>query len=79
MVTPAIRLRGKAQENPDQTIGGLTCQHCGETGLDVETESNYVGGRGYVKGNYCQDIRACGVRWDKQNDLMGWNLEVRVR
>ncbi|KKM03806.1 hypothetical protein LCGC14_1770650, partial [marine sediment metagenome] len=66
-------------KDKDQTAGGLTCQHCGETGSDVETESIHVGGPGYVKYDYCQDERACWTRWDKQNDLTGWNLEVGIR
>ena len=90
MVTLVIKETGKvkdvipaiarmAQENPDQTIGGLTCQHCGETGLDVETECVRIYGEHYEVRDNCQDERACWARWDKQNDLTGWNLEVGIR
>ncbi len=62
MVTPAIRLKDK-----DQTIGGLTCQHCGVTNPDVEPTKVYVGGQGYVERNYCQDFYPCWARFDNAN------------
>ena len=77
MVTPAPAIERIAQESPDQPIGGLTCQHCGFTGPDVIKKRVRIYGRHYEVRDYCQDERACWARWDKQNDLMGFNLEVR--
>ena len=76
-MTKQEEIRGKAQEGPDQTIGGWTCQHCGVTGLDVIEKRVRVYGQCYEVRDNCQDERTCWMRWDKQNDLMGFNLEVR--
>ena len=78
MVTPApaIKVRGKARdvfpaverlakEHPNKIIGDfLTCRHCGYTDPDVKTMFVYTGGRGNVLYDYCQDGRACWVRFD---------------
>ncbi len=62
-VFPAVKQLAK--QYPDKTIGSLkTCQHCDHFGFNVETVSIHVGGQGYVKRDYCLDIRACFARWD---------------
>ncbi|MGD0794943.1 MAG: hypothetical protein ABR958_05050 [Dehalococcoidales bacterium] len=57
-----------AERKPQtQTTEILTCQHCGYTGEDVITITEYVGGQGYVTRTCCADEVACWARWDKTN------------
>jgi hypothetical protein len=45
------------------------CCHCGHVGDDVQLESIYVGGCGYMLKYYCEDSKACWRRWEKQQEV----------
>ena len=45
----------------------LTCEHCGITDDEVWDQYVWVGGKGYVKHNYCLDRKACWERWEALN------------
>jgi hypothetical protein len=42
------------------------CCHCGHVGDDVQLESIYVGGCGYMLKYYCEDSKACWRRWENK-------------
>ncbi len=44
-----------------------TCQHCGYVGVDLHTETGYVGGHWYAQDWYCDDRKACWQRGEAQN------------
>jgi hypothetical protein len=55
----------KTEEATGEAI--LTCPNCGNTGEDVITTLEYVGGQGYVPRTHCVDEVACWARWDKEH------------
>ena len=69
----AIRDTVREDGNESHSTNGedtpLTCAHCGYTGEGVETESQYVGGKGDVTVSLCQDRVSCWHRFDIQNGL----------